>query len=79
MIAKDLDDVLYKGKIDLETTLPAFLTPQKVIEIDKELDELLLKAGTKTLVELVREGVELSFTNPIVMEKMNSIDIDDEK
>lgn len=79
MIAKDLDDVLYKGKIDLETILPAFLTPQKVIEIDKELDELLLKAGTKTLVELVREGVELSFTNPIVMEKMNSIDIDDEK
>ena len=76
LIFKDIDDAIQKGKVDLKTTIPAFLTPEKLLEINQKLYETTTKVMSNVLQELVQEVQIISLSNPIVEAKMKEMDVD---
>lgn len=79
LIYKDIDDAIQKGKVDLKTTIPAFLTPEKLLEINQKLHETTTKVMSNALQELVQDGQIISLSNPILGAKMREMDVDGPK
>lgn len=70
LILADLDDAV-QGKVDMKATIPDFLTPQRVLELDKETKNLVLKIMNRISQELVQAGDEASPRNPLFLKKLN--------
>lgn len=73
MISSDLGDAV-QGRLDTKTTIPAFLTPQKLIEIMKKLYDESLSVTRQAIQEAAQEGQEVSYTNPVLLKKIGDAD-----
>lgn len=77
LITTDLDDAVQKGNVDMKATIPASLTPQKVLELDKNMEDLILKVMNGILQELAQEGQAASLDNPLFLKKLSNSDMDE--
>ena len=77
LITTDLDDAVQKGNVDMKATIPASLTPQKVLELDKKMKDLILKVMNGILQELAQEGQAASLDNPLFLKKLSNSDMDE--
>lgn len=75
LITTDLDDAVQKGNVDMKATIPASLTPQKVLELDKKMKDLKVMNGI--LQELAQEGQAASLDNPLFLKKLSNSDMDE--
>lgn len=76
LILSDIEDAVQKGKVDTKATIPKFLTPEKLLEIDRKLKDVMLNLTNKVIQELIEEGHEVSLRNPVLGEKMRKLDLD---
>lgn len=65
---------IQEGRVDIQATIPRFLTPEKLLEINQKLQEATLKARDNALRQLAQEGCSLG--DPIFKEKMKFLDAD---
>mgnify|MGYP000993064095 CR=1 FL=1 len=76
LISNELADALQKGQVDTKATIPKFLTPEKLLEIDRKSKDVVLNLASKAIQELIEEGHEVSFEDPMFGEKLKKVDFD---
>lgn len=76
LMHSEITDTLRTGKVDLKTTIPALLTPERTLEILQKMKDVRLNLQRKARQELEEEGHEVSFFNPLLQEKLIKLDLD---
>ena len=76
LISNELADALQKGQVDTKATIPKFLTPEKLLEIDRKSKDVVLNLANKAIQELIEEGHEVSLSSPVLGEKMRKLNFD---
>ena len=62
-----------EGKVEIAATIPAFLTSQKLLEINQKLLDAVLKETEKIVGKLAKTQRKISASDLMVLEKEDNL------
>lgn len=72
LISSDITNAL-EGKVETAATIPAFLTSQKLLEINQKLLDAVLKETEKIVGKLAKTQRKISASDLMVLEKEDNL------